>query len=879
MRTFRRSLVLPLLSLLASGIIVAAAIRHLPFSDPSPALLSGLIATALLTRVLLIVLPKLAQELQACDPSLRQLIIGVIAGSAVVAFFSVPMPRSLTWRWGAGPQTGAPALTFPAASWDGINRSVIELHATHDPGATPYGVWRAVASLDEAAGVQPAQVELWLTQPSWAIIDATTGRPPPSADGVDVVISVQRGQDLLLERRITLDPPATPEHGRWHHVVLNLPPGAERLAVEVRMRSTLDYDLVWITEAVVRPTWNAIINQVALVLVITLSVSTLAFAGRLPQIVSASRRVSVFFSNYGYLLVGVACLWLGYLLVWQRGFYLDDWSGGLGARDQQTLEWLPIIEVTPEAIPTFPARILAYIMLPRLIALMWTDEFLVRLLIACCVGLNAFLLGWLVYRILRSRMPAIVAGWLFLMPIYTDVTLWAGAAVYVFIAGLTLLMLHATWSALVIDGPPYIWLLVGSLALLTSLVWAEATMGIVSMIPLMGVLCRVQRPDINWRTIGYRTLLSTIALTMIVLLYSLLVLSASLLVPERGGLTTDSVLILQRALGWLKALYWYTLDPSWGHRFTVASYIVGSNHILTSPFGRILLSGISIILALTVVSWKSDRIQFSNITPVLLMLVFGIGWFLTTLCVPYLFAAQQIFERRFLYFPLAGLSIAVGALIALTKSIIRCRGLQQALLAASGVLLVILSLCMVGHARLYVARYETDVKAFTSLGQLVPAWAIPERAQFIPVNLDYSLSGQENLLTGLIISAFEAPWSAYAGLNPLYPGKNIQYIASSRWIPATFSEHPPADLRFCKWLARTPQITALESSTLFVQGCPVDPARAIVFTSRSGELTLVRTLTLQRSDGTTRVIELPIASMLATHGSAAIETLVIPVSN
>jgi len=645
------------------------------------------------------------------------------------------------------------------------------------------------------------------------------------------------------------------------------------------MRSTLDYDRVWITEAVVRPTWNAIINQVALVLVITLSVSTLAFAGRLPQIVSASRRVSVFFSNYGYLLVGVACLWLGYLLVWQRGFYLDDWSIGLGARDQQTLEWLPI-EVTPEAIPTFPARILTYIMLPRLIAFMWTDEFLVRLLIACCVGLNAFLLGWLVYRILRSRMPAIVAGWLFLMPIYTDVTLWAGAAAYVFIAGLTLLMLHATWSALVIDGPPYIWLLVGSLALLTSLVWAEATVGIVSMIPLMGVLCRVQRPDINWRTIGYRTLLSTIALTMIVLLYSLLVLSASPLVPGRGGLTTDSVLILQRAGLWLKALFWYTLDPSWGHRFTVASYIVGSNHILISPPGRILLSGISIILALTVVSWKSDRIQFSNITPVLLMLVFGIGWFLTTLCVPYLFAAQQIFERRFLYFPLAGLSIAVGALIALTKSIIRCRGLQQALLAASGVLLVILSLCMVGHARLYAARYETDVKAFTSLGQLVPAWAIPERAQFIPVNLDYSLSGQENLLTGLIVSAFEASWSAYAGLDPLYPGKNIEYITSSRWVPATFSEHPPATAPgFCNRHAQTPQITALESPTLFVQGCPVDPARAIVFTSRSGELTLVRTLTLQRSDGTTRVIELPIASMLATHGSAAIETLVIPVSN
>ena len=868
-------------SLLVSGVVVAAALQHIVFLDTLHALLPGLIATALLSGVLVFILPRLAQELQVCDPSLRHIIIGLIAGGMVVVFFSTPAPapHTLTWHWDAGQQAGAPAPVFSGASWDGVNRSVIELHATDDSNATLYGVWRAEAALDEIAGMRPARVELWLTQPSWAVIDPATGNPGPNVDGVDVTISVQREQETLLERHIALDPPAIPEQRAWHNVVLNLPPDSERLVVDVQMRKTSDSARVWVTEAVVRPAWNSMLDRVALALIVVFAVSTLAFARRLPQIVSASRRVSVFFSNYGYLLVGVACLWLGYLLVWQRGFYLDDWGMGLRARDQQTLEWLPI-EVTPEAIPTFPARILTFIMLPRLIAFMWTDEFLVRLLIACCVGLNAFLLGWLVYRILRSRMPAIVAGWLFLMPIYTDVTLWAGAAAYVFIAGLTLLMLHATWSALVIDGPPYIWLLVGSLALLTSLVWAEATMGIVSMIPLMGVLCRVQRPDINWRTIGYRTLLSTIALTMIVLLYSLLLLSASRLVPERGGFTTDSVLILQRAGLWLKALFWYTLDPSWGHRFTVASYIVGSNHILISPTGRILLSGISIILALTVVSWKSDRIQFSNITPVLLMLVFGIGWFLTTLYVPYLFVAQQIFERRFLYFPLAGLSIAVGALIALTKSIIRCRGLQQALLAASGVLLVILSLCMVGHARLYAARYETDVKAFTSLGQLVPAWAIPERAQFIPVNLDYSLSGQENLLTGLIISAFEAPWSAYAGLDPLYPGKNIEYITSSRWVPATFSEHPPATAPgFCNRHAQTPQITALESPTLFVQGCPVDPARAIVFTSRSGELTLVRTLTLQRSDGTTRVIELPIASMLATHGSAAIETLVIPVSN
>lgn len=850
-----------------------------------PSLVISLIAGIIISSAKFLMLRSLLVAFDACDATLRSMTLSLIASGVVLAniFAPVPTPRTLTWSWDAGPQVGTPAPIASAASWDDIERSVIELHATDAPPATPFGVWRALASLDEIAGLQPAQVELWLTQPSWAVIDPATNNPGPNVDGVDVTISVQRGQETLLERRVALDPPAIPEKRAWHHVVLNLPPDSERLVIDVQMRKTLDSDRVWVTEAVARPIWNSTLDRVALTLIVVLAASTLLFAGRIPTIIRVAGRLSLFLASYGWLLIGATCLWLGYLMVWQRGFFLDDWSMGLRARDRQTLEWLPIT-FTPDAIPTFPARILTFIVLPRLIALMWTDEFSVRLLIAVCVALNAFLLGWLVYRMLHARLPAIVAGWLFLMPIYTDVTLWAGAATYVFITGLTLLMLHATWNALLVNGPPYVWLLFGSLALLASLAWAEATVGVVGLVPIMGALRLAQRPNTDWRTIGYRTILGTITPAIVVFAYSFLVLSTSSVVQGRGGLITDAALIMERAEAWLKALYWTTLDPGWGNRFTVASYIVGSSHTLESPLGSILLSSISIILALTVVSWKSEQVQFSNVTPVLLLMVFGIGWFLTTLCVPYLFAAQQLFERRFLYFSLAGLSLVAGSLVALTTSILRYRVLQQALLAAFGMLLVMLSLCMVGYARLYAVRYETDVRAFTALGQLVPSEAIPEHAQFIPVNLDFSLPGKENLLTGLIVSAFESSWSSYAGLDPLYPGKNIEYITSSRWVPAVFSEYTPADLdaparQVCNRYAHTSEITALEPSTLFVQGCPVDPARAIVFTSRSGELTLVRKLTLQRPDGTTRVIELPIASMLATRGSAVIETLVVPINN
>jgi len=879
--TFWRGLVLPLLSLLASSVIVAAAIRHLPFSDPSPALLSGLIATAVLTRVLLIVLPRMAQELQACDPSLRQLIIGLIAGGIVVAFFSAIalVPRPLTWQWGAGPQTGALATMFPAASWDGVNRSVVELHATNDPSTTPFGVWRAVASLDEAAGVQPAQAELWLTQPSWTIIDATTGRPPPTADGVDVVIGVQRGQELLLERRVALDPPATPEEGRWRHVTLNLPPGAERLVVEVLMRSTLDYDRVWITEAVVRPTWRAVIDRVALVLIVALGVSTLAFAGRMPPVISVSRRIEAFFSSYGYLLLGAACLWLAYLLVWRRGLYWDDWYMVSLGRDPLTLDWRPL----PPIEQLLRGRPFTWALLPYLTALLLTDEFQVRLLMTACSGLNGFLLGWLVHRILRAKLPAMVAGWLFLVP--NHIPLLTQTAGYVFMTGFVLLMLHAIWSTLVVDRFQYVWLLGGNLALLIAMMWYEAPVGIVSVVPIMGIICCAQQPKARWRTIVYRTVLSIATLTAITASYAFLVINSSYLVKTRG-LTTDISTVANLAKQWLAFAYRILIDPSnptSSYHYMILSHIVGLRHLLLSSFGIILLSGISAIFVLVVVSWKDCLFQSGDFTQALLVLVLGIVWFLTSFFLPYVFAPAQGFAIYLMYFPASGVCIALGALVALIASVVRIKGIQQAIAGIFGLLLIMLSICMVGTACLYQARYESDREVFVALARLVPPEAISDPVQFIPVNLNFSLPGKENTLSPFLDSAFEEYGAARGAFTIVYSDKierYIQYIATPRWYPATFSERiSDKSANPCLRFVSNADILVVQSATLFVQGCPVDPERAIVFTHHNGELALVRTLTLQRSDGTTRIIELPVVSRLAARGSTVIETMVIPVED
>lgn len=131
-----------------------------------------------------------------------------------------------------------------------------------------------------------------MTQPNWAVIDPATGGVRSDMDGVDVTISVERGQKQFLARRIALDPPASPEQRVWHRVVLDLPRGSDRLIVEVHMRGSLNYDRVWVTEAVVSPQFNRVLDRVALILVIVLSGLTLMSIRRAPLMAQVTRFIS-----------------------------------------------------------------------------------------------------------------------------------------------------------------------------------------------------------------------------------------------------------------------------------------------------------------------------------------------------------------------------------------------------------------------------------------------------------------------------------------------------------------------------------------------------------------------------------------------------------
>jgi hypothetical protein len=845
-------------SLLVSGVVVAAALQHIVFLDTLHALLPGLIATALLSGVLVFILPRLAQELQVCDPSLRHIIIGLIAGGMVVVFFSTPAPapHTLTWHWDAGQQAGAPAPVFSGASWDGVNRSVIELHATDDSNATLYGVWRAEAALDEIAGMRPARVELWLTQPSWAVIDPATGNPGPNVDGVDVTISVQREQETLLERHIALDPPAIPEQRAWHNVVLNLPPDSERLVVDVQMRKTLDSDRVWVTEAVVRPAWNSMLDQAALVLIVAFAASTLAFAGRLPQIVSVSRRVSAFFSNYGYLLVGVACLWLGYLLVWQRGLYLDDYSLKNLAVDLITGDRRPIFDW--KSNPNFPARLLTWIVLPQIAALVPDHELIVRILMALITGINAFLLGFLVYKMTTSWIGGTIAGWGFLVHPHNEVPFWIGTGGYLLATMFIMISLIALWLSLEQSSHPYLWIAISVISLLSSYMFSENGGYILILLPIF-VLIAILRQSAYLCAVK-RAIVVFMGFVVITVFYVTFVASSSAVVQNRGGLDINPGRILQRVIGYIPSIYWIFITFGlYGEAFSL-----GITEISNSWFATLALGCIVGLVFLSILTWKSKQYHDRNIViPAIILVLLGVVWTLSSLSLPYALAPNQVYERRFFYQPTAGVATTLSGVTVLLISMIRKRFLEQVVVAGGALTLLLASICTLGFARTYAERNRLDELQLETLRRTAPSEMLPLGTFIVPYLSDERLFGRNDGLSMYVFGVMETPWSAYQALRMIYKRNDLMPLVANRWAPMRFSVDLEAD----------------PDHRLRIQGRPVPVNNLLMYQYRDGKVYIITRVTLQTLSGKHYVFDLPLAQKISEMGSPAIHDLVIRIDD
>ena len=197
--------------------------------------------------------------------------------------------------------------------------------------------------------------------------------------------------------------------------------------------------------------------------------------------------------RYGPFLAALLCLVLSNLAIWRRGLYVDDYFNYTVAVDVVSGRWRPFL--SRSQVPAFPIRLLSYAVATSFSGLIPAHELWVRLITALAVAANACLLGGLVYRVLGSRLAALVSGWLFLVPVYAyEAVLWATSTTYTVGTVFALLFLHAAWSALAGRRRAWLWLM-GSLAAFAVMVlFVEPFALAVGLAPLLGLTAALGPP-------------------------------------------------------------------------------------------------------------------------------------------------------------------------------------------------------------------------------------------------------------------------------------------------------------------------------------------------------------------------------------------------
>lgn len=570
------------------------------------------------------------------------------------------------------------------------------------------------------------------------------------------------------------------------------------------------------------------------------------------------RRAWIALGRFGPLLTALICMTLGYMLVWRRGFYADDYSNRLLAVDVLTGQWRPIW--SSSRIPTFPARILTWMIVTSLAALMPAHEFFVRAISMLGIGVNAALLGWLIYRILGSRLAAVISGWLFLMPIYAqEAALWAGAVTYVFATGFSLLSLHFFWSALARPQRAGRWIALGTLAFTTTLLIGEQFIFAAGLVPIFALTIAIQRQTASYWALLRRSLYVLILLMAVTVTFYVLLYNGSNLVNARGGLDLTLAGIVERSLGYFKRLVWMTVYD-WGRRLISDAFGIGMAVLPQAWKGMALFSAASVSLLVTVLAWRTDGREYLPRCRVgLMVFCAGVTWFVTSLLFPSVLVKGQILEYRQLYFPAAGACAAIGAFAWMVARWLRCLVCDKLLIAITGVMLLLSTVCMLGYAQAFAARSELDHRQVAALEHVLSSQYLPENSYIVPIGNDEHLFGKDDSISKFLVGVFETPWSASAVLKEVYRRNDLQLITANRWCPMQF--HYMGD--------QEPL-----SNQLVIQGISVPVDRTVLFSYRAGSAFVVESLTITKSDGSQHTIQFPIARDLRQHGVPTISIVV-----
>ncbi len=406
-------------------------------------------------------------------------------------------------------------------------------------------------------------------------------------------------------------------------------------------------------------------------------------------------------NRFGWLALPLFCLILGYLLVWQRGLYNDDYSHYERFRNASST--LAALTYNPD----FPVRALFWPVSGGLDALALSHGLLVRFVLAAGAGLNALLLGWLVYRLLRSRLAAIVAGWLFLMPFFSwDVVLWTTSANHLFGPTFGLLFLHACLSALQNERLSWRSIVVCSACLMASMLFVETSLAVAAIVPLLALCVPLaERPGARLFALKRSFLIIGIPLAVAALFVLLFYTGGSQVLAGRSAIDASIGGIMQRLPQYANRLRLLTVSGQFGRQVVKDALELGRSALGDSPLGLALAAGAILALVAQIAAWRREPGR-APATRAGLLLGAGVAWFGFVLLFPAILVKQQFLEYKFLYFSGAGLCVAAGAAACILAQVLRQVWWERFVLAATGMVVIVASVGLLGFASAFDERYR-----------------------------------------------------------------------------------------------------------------------------------------------------------------------------
>jgi len=556
-------------------------------------------------------------------------------------------------------------------------------------------------------------------------------------------------------------------------------------------------------------------------------------------------------NQYAWVAVLLLCTWLAYGVLWQRGYYLDDYY----------FSQISLQEMLNDASEFRPlAHILIY-------GIFRFDEPIARVVTALLTLWLAFTAGRFAYRLTTSHVAMVFSVGMIAFPVFsTETTLWWSLIGY--IVG-PLWMVYALHLYLDVVTSPHqrIAKTIGAVVLFVlAFLSAEQTINTLILLPILTLIgLRQSQSPTPRAAVGY--MFATGIITVLIcaaIAATLYLFSSNSYVNLRGGSTEmDMGVLLQRAGSWLKT----ARNVSIGRygRAGLSLGIIMSRNILTNnglTLNLLIAAGVTAVGASALYSREKTSLPYGWGTWALLLLSLAVTC-VSSLVIPAILVAGQGMAFRILFAPMFFVVWFFAALLAVIDH--RLPLMKPVVMGLSLLAMIVASVILLGHADVFRRAHDLDQKQLVALEQYMPPEILPDKK---------FLMGPHALYANVI--DFPHPWQR----------GRFYTVLQRRWasMPAVWQIYHTDMLNMSHEILNNSQIRAepwTNGYRLFILGStfPVHSHRLVIFSydtyNESNVIYIYEAITLPTEDGGTQTIPLPLGTSLVEQGALSGGTLVL----